>query len=104
MFLAICNLLLTLALGAVVVWQVRATLAARDQQPSAVLQRLLEIEAEWHSVLDLLTKQQKRLARRSKVETEDALGAPPSLDLASGDPQAAKASYRALARQRGLLR
>lgn len=104
MILALCNLLITLALGGVVWWNVRRTDAALSESPSAVVQRLLEIEAEWHSTLDLLTKQQKKLAKRARDENSDALGAPPSLDLASGDPQQRKAAMRAVARQRGLLR
>jgi hypothetical protein len=104
LILAICNLLATLALGGVVWWNVRRTEAALTQAPSHVVQRLLEIEAEWHSTLDLLTKQQKKLSKRAKDASADALEAPPSLDLASGDPHQAKQAYRALARQRGLMR
>jgi hypothetical protein len=102
--LAVVNLLITLALCGAMALLARRTLAALSVHPSELAQRMIEIEAEWASTLDLLTKQQKKLAKRTKDESRAVLEGDSSPDLAAVDPHQRKAALRAVARQRGLMR
>lgn len=102
--LAVVNLLITLAVSGVLAWITRRTLSALSVHPSELSQRMIEIESEWASTLDLLTKQQKKLAKRTKDESRAALEGSQEPDLAAVDPHQRKAALRAVARQRGLMR
>jgi hypothetical protein len=103
-FLLAVNFLFTLALCGVLAWLARRTLAALSVHPSELAQRMIEIEAEWASTLDLLTKQQKKLAKRTKDESRAVLEGSQEPDLGAVDPHQRKAALRAVARQRGLMR
>lgn len=103
-FLLAVNFLFTLALCGTVAWLAKRTLSALSVHPSELSQRMIEIESEWSSTLDLLTKQQKKLAKRTKDESRAVLEGSQEPDLSAVDPHQRKAALRAVARQRGLMR
>lgn len=94
-FVSLCSL----AVSAVTVAITVRTIRERSPAPQEVVSRMLELEAEWASTLDLLTRHQKKQSKRERdalKSLEQAPEAPtPGLPLD-------KAALRLLARQRGL--
>lgn len=66
MILAALNLLFTLVVSGGLAVYVRRTLRERAVSPTELLARVAELEAEWVSTLDMLTKQIKKLSKRER--------------------------------------
>lgn len=95
--LAVLFFLSLVDLGASAFLLVR-TLQARSVTPTALLNEWSEMQAEWASTLEMLSRHEKRRAKRAKDDLIPAQAVP-----VTGDKAAVKQQLRDIARQRGLM-